>query len=231
MKIPISFLIIFTFAPLITYIYNFGIIFSDKPEAWGVFGDFIGGVLNPILSFSTLIAVLYSLKIQRDEFAEIQKRESFQIYENNKHNFEITFFNFINHLNNLINSFQQNIEYGSGMEIEAVNTQPGRDTLLQNIANGLSEFEKDNERNIYSLIQNAILKIYFKYIWNILKYIAETNLIEANEKHFYFEILKSQLSSDEINFISKALAKIDKKLYDKLLVFDFFSDAFSDGAD
>ncbi|MCG6153120.1 putative phage abortive infection protein [Leptospira bandrabouensis] len=231
MKIPISLLIILTFAPLVTYIYNFGFGFSDKIETWGVFGDFIGGVLNPILSFSTLIAVLYSLKIQRDEFTEVQRKESFQIYENKKHNFETTFFNFINHLNNLINSFQQNIEYSSSLEIDMVNTQPGRVTFYQNIADSLSEFEKDSEQNIYSLIQNAILKIYFKYIWNILKYIADTKLIEENEKHFYCEIFKSQLSSDEIKFITKALSKIDKKLYDKLLVFDFFTDTFSSGPD
>lgn len=36
--------------------------FSVKQEAWGQFGDFVGGVLNPIISWMTFVAVAVSLR-------------------------------------------------------------------------------------------------------------------------------------------------------------------------
>lgn len=36
----------------------------EKQEAWGQFGDFLGGVLNPIFSFSSLMALLLTLYLQ-----------------------------------------------------------------------------------------------------------------------------------------------------------------------
>ncbi|MGH1428981.1 MAG: hypothetical protein ACRBEE_13640 [Arenicella sp.] len=50
-----------------TYFFHFqkyGI--SSKPEHWGVFGDYLGGVLGAIFGFLTLLAVLYALYIQTD---------------------------------------------------------------------------------------------------------------------------------------------------------------------
>lgn len=40
---------------------------STRQEVWGQFGDFMGGTLNPILAFLSLIALLVTIKIQSDE--------------------------------------------------------------------------------------------------------------------------------------------------------------------
>ncbi|VAW73737.1 hypothetical protein MNBD_GAMMA14-2378 [hydrothermal vent metagenome] len=50
-----------------------GDITSDN-EKWGTFGDFIGGTLNPILSFLALIALLYTIHIQSKEL-KLSRRE------------------------------------------------------------------------------------------------------------------------------------------------------------
>lgn len=39
--------------------------FSDRQEVWGQFGDFVGGVLNPILGTLTLGGVVYTIALQR----------------------------------------------------------------------------------------------------------------------------------------------------------------------
>ncbi len=63
-------IVIFCIA-VIAIIFVFGIYFyifdgnvSDKQNVWGVFGDYIGGTLNPILSFLALIALLFTIAIQ-----------------------------------------------------------------------------------------------------------------------------------------------------------------------
>lgn len=38
--------------------------FSPKQDVWGQFGDFIGGTLNPILSFLSLIAIVLTVVLQ-----------------------------------------------------------------------------------------------------------------------------------------------------------------------
>ena len=39
----------------------------SKAEALGVTGDFLGGVINPILSFFSFIAILYTISLQSKE--------------------------------------------------------------------------------------------------------------------------------------------------------------------
>jgi hypothetical protein len=40
--------------------------------AWGQFGDFLGGVLNPLLSFLALLAVVKNLRLQSEQMAQSQ---------------------------------------------------------------------------------------------------------------------------------------------------------------
>ncbi|UVL59863.1 hypothetical protein LOY54_17645 [Pseudomonas sp. B21-032] len=46
-------------------------------EKWGQFGDYFGGVLNPVLSFMAFVAVLYNVKfgVGAEERSEIRHRE------------------------------------------------------------------------------------------------------------------------------------------------------------
>lgn len=49
------------------YYLNFGISgdVSQKTDVWGQFGDYVGGVLNPILSFISIYLLINSLSLQR----------------------------------------------------------------------------------------------------------------------------------------------------------------------
>ena len=46
------------------YFINFSGDISSSHEKWGTFGDFVGGTLNPILSFLALIALLLTVILQ-----------------------------------------------------------------------------------------------------------------------------------------------------------------------
>ena len=110
-------ILICSLAPL-AYYFNFGhLSISDKPENWGVFGDYIGGILNPILSFSAFIGVLITVLLQRSQLQQTHSQltmtkeeleltrvelkrsaeaQAQQIESVNIQNFEATFFNLLN---------------------------------------------------------------------------------------------------------------------------------------
>lgn len=59
---------------LIPYLYTFGLTASDANDKWGQFGDYIGGLLNPVLGTLTLFGVLYTVLLQRDVLAVSQRQ-------------------------------------------------------------------------------------------------------------------------------------------------------------
>jgi len=49
------------------YMAVFGLIRSPTPEVWGQFGDYFGGVLNPIFALAAFLAALWSIGMQQRE--------------------------------------------------------------------------------------------------------------------------------------------------------------------
>lgn len=93
--------------PVSAYIcfFAFRLPLSESPEHWGQMGDFLGGMLNPILAFASFLALLYTIKIQSDELTltrnELKASSealSGQLLVQEQQKFETTFFNLINHL-------------------------------------------------------------------------------------------------------------------------------------
>ncbi|MGL5213652.1 MAG: hypothetical protein ACRC8R_00730 [Aeromonas hydrophila] len=69
---------------------------SDDTAVWGQLGDYIGGILNPILSFISIVLLIKSLKLQGDANNNLQD----EMIDNKKseilRSFETHFFNMIN---------------------------------------------------------------------------------------------------------------------------------------
>ncbi|MCU7920147.1 MAG: hypothetical protein KZQ95_17580 [Candidatus Thiodiazotropha sp. (ex Epidulcina cf. delphinae)] len=57
-------------AVFIYYFLNFNGQLSQKQEIWGVFGDYIGGTLNPVFSFLALVALLLTIVLQSKELEQ-----------------------------------------------------------------------------------------------------------------------------------------------------------------
>lgn len=53
------------------YINNFGVIRSDLQADWGAFGDYFGGILNPVFGLCAFLGVLWSLDIQIKQLKQI----------------------------------------------------------------------------------------------------------------------------------------------------------------
>lgn len=60
----------------IIYYYNFHINSSEGGlPLFAQFGDYFGGVLNPILTFATVILLYFSIRIQDRELNEIRREQ------------------------------------------------------------------------------------------------------------------------------------------------------------
>lgn len=58
---------VLSFFALLAYFMKFGPELSDKQGTWGEFGDFFGGLINPVVGLVTVFLVLVSISIQRRE--------------------------------------------------------------------------------------------------------------------------------------------------------------------
>lgn len=58
---------------VLNFYYKLGYVISDEPEAWGQLGDFIGGLINPILSFMSFVFIIKSLNLQNEANVELRE--------------------------------------------------------------------------------------------------------------------------------------------------------------
>jgi len=123
---------IFIFCIFGIYFLNFGSLgISNNSEVWAQFGDFIGGILNPLLAFLAFIALLFTIKLQSDalniskeeleatrkelEKSRIaQEKQSISLELQNKATnlqiFENTFFQLISLFNNTLENLNLEVE-------------------------------------------------------------------------------------------------------------------------
>ncbi|RKT91741.1 UNVERIFIED_ORG: hypothetical protein C7432_3143 [Pantoea allii] len=79
------------------YILRFGLSFlvEQGADVWGQFGDFMGGVLNPILSFTSICLLIRSVNFQLESNKtlsnEIKRQENLENYKR----FEVRFFSLL----------------------------------------------------------------------------------------------------------------------------------------
>lgn len=93
---------------LLFYYLNFGVgnELSDSAEIWAQFGDYFGGVVNPILSFLSIILLIRSLNLQRQANLSIIKETKRQETIESQRKFELKFYNMLETQKNMFDSFE-----------------------------------------------------------------------------------------------------------------------------
>ncbi|OIN49183.1 hypothetical protein BLL37_02820 [Pseudomonas azotoformans] len=191
----------------LSYVLNFYVklsyVISDEPEAWGQLGDFVGGLINPILSFMSLLFIIKSLSLQneanvglREEVKNTRKTEKLR-------SFETQLFHMIASQRELFNSLKVNdISYqtfSKKMGVEAVivietEVERLRESFDVDIVNAYLE-AADPTDQIYGLT---------RIFYNIVKLTSE-KLSDANE--FSAEDRKSHYLT-LINFTDFSLLRL-----------------------
>ena len=86
--------------------YKLTLPLSQSQEVWGQMGDFLGGTLNPVLTFITVFLLICSLNHQFR--ANLSLEEQLEINKKNEYlrTFETSFFHLINCQNEIFRNFK-----------------------------------------------------------------------------------------------------------------------------
>ncbi len=212
--------VVVVFAVFSFYFYKFGAysLSADRGD-WGTFGDYLGGTLNPILSFFGLIALLLTIVLQGKELeltrrelqrsAEAQERTQEVLDEQSntqiKQQFEGTFFALLDQHNRLLSDISKSsVLYESIIE----------KTLLNATATGVSIADGGDQHYFifrkvinYINITRELLKFNFynapggdigpSYIGNL-----EEAPYPTRSERLYADIVKAHLTDEAAILIS-----------------------------
>jgi hypothetical protein len=230
---------------------------SDKLLAWpgkmgehlGTFGDFFGGVLNPILTFGTLIALAFTILLQRIQLNEARNEAKRTSAHEQTIAFETTFFNMLNlHAENVKNltfdptvietghplkldPLQRLIYLGTGSS-EVGAPVHGRAVFAEILRSTQRGATKDkSQKEVYRYLQNEhndVLGHYFRHLYQILDHVdlfkIDGKLVPHEARKRYTDILRAQLSSHELSvlILNCARGMVDKRNFqDKLIDYEF----------
>ena len=160
----------------IAYFKNLSV--TNDSATWGTFGDYLGGTLNPIISFLALIGLLYTIHQQaqemqatREELKQAAEQQRQQVEQQscqseifNLQQFESTFFSLLEQHNKAV----EKIEAESIFE-ELHNIYNKK---IDQITTRKPSEELSNSHAIKSINQHYELKSYFNLLFQILKFIS-----------------------------------------------------------
>lgn len=181
----------------------------DNAQAHGAWGDFIGGTLNPILTFLTFTGVLLSIFLQRIELGlsrtELERSANAlekQIASIEKQNFEAAFFQMLNTFNAIVGSIDLHNKDGGQQ-------RRGRD-CFQIFYTRLNKIYRENKaKGNGRHAPEAVLRLsyfifwkehqlelghYFRFLFNVFKFVDENPASED----YHAKLLRAQLSDQEL---------------------------------
>lgn len=177
-------------------------------KSFGEFGDFVGGVANPLLALLGFLALLYTIRLQlnelslsRDELrltrSELKRSASALEMQNaslERQRLSQAFFD----LFEMYKSVVSEIEHGSG------ETRRTGKSALARKANGYSPYAymTDSPWSIDSILkthenQNDDLGSYYRIIYRILSFLSETGA----PADFFADMFRAQLTTAELHLL------------------------------
>ncbi|WP_444919991.1 putative phage abortive infection protein [Microbulbifer sp. CnH-101-G] len=193
------------------YAFTFRGGLSTDNGDWGTFGDFMGGVLNPIFGFAGLMALLLTISMQSEELnnstrelrnsAEALKEQGESL---KKQNFENTFFQLIKLHNDIVNDIDLvglNNKQTRGRDCFRVFYERLRAVYNNKWDMGISERDKIriSFERVYHKSEGD-LGHYFRNLYSLLRFVDERGK-SKEDKQFYARIIRSQLSVYETGML------------------------------
>ncbi|MBB4117008.1 putative membrane protein [Rhizobium sp. BK226] len=171
---------------------------------WGTFGDFLGGVLNPVLTFLSFMALLFTIILQQREIHGA--KEDAKVLQSQRHadrlssermQFENTFFQMVSIHNTIVNSID--VDRGPSK-----NQLRGRECFkhFRDVMQAFYDADHSPDElkkslaahdHLWKSYQNDLAH-YYRYLYNIIRFINESDV----NKTRYIRILRAQLSDFEL---------------------------------
>ena len=185
----------------IAYFKNLSV--TNDSATWGTFGDYLGGTLNPIISFLALIGLLYTIHQQaqemqatREELKQAAEQQRQQVEQQSRQSeifnlqqFESTFFSLLEQHNKIIEKIITPIEDKTGYSNSDISITQ---SVISSLNNGYQPPPIDPFTfNNYDIISNYYiankirlnheLRRYFITLFQILKFISLNLSNDRNE--------------------------------------------------
>lgn len=183
----------------------------------GTYGDFFGGLVNPLITGASLIALALTIVMQGLQLKDVKSESAEAKLAIRKQAFDTSFFNMLELHNSIVLDlkFKTSIVETSWARMKGVSYSAKDSLSARELAIGRKVFDevlwlldyvgRNGGRSLdaYKLLQdqhNDILGHYFRNLYQILKYIDRTSkeLKDKFDAEFYSGLLRAQLSANEL---------------------------------
>lgn len=208
------------------YLANFDYrTFSTSHDHWGQFSDYLGGLLNPTISFFTLLVAYQVWKLQKREMSETKKAIEEQAQTLEQQRAEQRFFDMLTLYRNALDGIENTKSQRTGFHQEALLTKKGVAAIRMMLA-GNSELDEGSwdVLNAFSIdgasgsrSHDLVMRHwdrvshqfdhYFRLCYKIL---FQAKSLLGSEETRYIELFRAQLSQEELKLISFHLLLDDK---------------------
>lgn len=203
---------------LVLYFSNFHVSVSVDNGDWGTFGDFFGGILNPVIASFALYWLITSVNLQIQELKKTNEAlektvETAEKQQNQAsiQNFESLFFQLLKTKNDALDD----IEYKKEQKNEKGETK--KITILKSvdaIKQHIIDFKNNSNIDWHNYYEKEMLDYtgsYFRICYQIVKLINRSEILKATipkeldskviysiEQKKYFDIFRATLTKHEI---------------------------------
>ncbi|MCP2516763.1 putative phage abortive infection protein [Achromobacter mucicolens] len=185
-------------------------------ERWGTLGDFLGGIVNPVVGIVTIILLVLTLMSQRRELMEQRRQLSRQ-------SFEQTFFTWLTSYRDGVVNFrykppkpegvgeQEGVDafvwilsmsrFGWSGEVESELEWIAGDHAITEDRRGVSRNRTKNWwKNIYDRFEPR-LGAQLRTLFTLVRWVDRHQTLTPQEKWDYVAIIRAQLSSPELRIL------------------------------
>lgn len=203
----------------VALLFAFNILGHYHSLPLGTYGDFIGGVLNPLLTCFSLIALSFTVAMQMTQIRESRRDTQNNADAMRVQSFETTFFNLLDFHNRNVNDLRLNVREIAVHWTNKLGNPPSQPLLIlqrhppaaakQVFDEVLHFIDAANRREPlkpYRFLQekhNDVLGHYFRNLYQILKFIDKNaaEMPAGFDPHFYSSLLRAQLNADELRLL------------------------------
>jgi len=209
----IVFSIVATAGVVFPYFSKFYGPLSNDKNTFGLFGDYVGGVLGSTFAFLSFMALLITIHLQHQDLVETRReaKEQKELADDQRkilqlQRFETTFFNMLNQITNIIESYAVGNKKGSDHFNKIVN-EITHELIVNETTHELMNTPVKPENIEKHLNDSGLLnKIvdcfnFATHISRILEIIFNQISLEKKEKELYRKILLDFLSVHQLTFL------------------------------
>ncbi|WP_151825542.1 hypothetical protein [Acinetobacter ursingii] len=192
------------------FAYSLELPLSNKQEVWGQMGDFIGGTINPILSFFTILLLIQSLNYQYNANESLKKQLKNSEKIENLRTFENLFFNLVTSQSNLFDKFNiyvsdtQNqtkllVRAEAVLRIEeSIEYLIDKKISIECVANFYEEI--DQQYGIFD-----ILRAFYIIVKLVTEQLNDESGFTVDDRQFYYERLINLTNFSHLRLICTAM--------------------------